>query len=89
MILKLVILGFLKRFGKLHGYELKEKIGREVADFVNVKLSNVYYHLEKLYHEGLLNIEYYEQSEKPNKKIYMINQSGININKLRLSKYLP
>ncbi len=88
MELKLVILGFLKRFGPLHGYELKEKIANEVSDFVNVKLSNVYYHLEKLHEEGYLESEKDISPVKKEIIVFSINKRGLSLFHELLEKLL-
>ncbi|MBN1498965.1 MAG: PadR family transcriptional regulator [Spirochaetes bacterium] len=88
MELKLIILGFLKRTGPLHGYELKDKIAKEVSDFVNVKLSNVYYHLDKLHDDGFLNSETDSQTGRLEKTVYSINEKGIQLFRDLLEKLL-
>lgn len=77
MTLKIIILGFLKRYGSQHGYELKEKIASEVSDFVNVKLSNVYYHLEKMNTQGYLIATRVEGIKTPDKINYSISKTGV------------
>ena len=48
MTVPIYILGFLMRFGSMHGYKLKQLISRQVADFTQIKLLSIYYHLEKM-----------------------------------------
>jgi len=48
------ILGLLQRFGPQHGYYIKKLISEELADFTQIKLPTIYYHLEKMNADGLL-----------------------------------
>ncbi|MGA2142613.1 MAG: helix-turn-helix transcriptional regulator [Brevinematales bacterium] len=55
MKIPLYLLGLLKRYGPMHGYQLKKVIEDNISDFTLIKLPNIYYHLEKMEKEGLLS----------------------------------
>lgn len=72
----LFILGFLLRYGSMHGYKMKKLLDEQVADFTSIKTSNLYYHLNKMMKNGYIKGEIEPQSEKPNKTIYTITNKG-------------
>jgi DNA-binding PadR family transcriptional regulator len=70
------LLGFLIRFGRQHGYSLKETISREVADFAKIKLPTIYYNLEKLRDQGYVTAMIEKEGNRPEKTVYEITDSG-------------
>ncbi len=70
------LLGFLIRFGRQHGYSLKETIGREVADFAKIKLPTIYYNLEKLMKQGYVTAAVEKDGNRPEKTVYEITDAG-------------
>ena len=74
MKIPIYILGILKRYGSMHGYQIKKIISEQVSDFTQIKLPVIYYHLEKLKEKGLLSSK--KDSNKENKTIYSITTKG-------------
>lgn len=72
----LYILGILIRFGSQHGYQIKKIIGEQLSDFTKIKLSTIYYHLEKMCADGLITFEHDKDGSRPEKTIYTISESG-------------
>ena len=70
------LLGMLIRFGRQHGYRLKELIERDVADFANIKLPTIYYHLEKLSEQGYVTSNVERSGNRPEKKVYEVTPRG-------------
>ncbi len=70
------LLGMLIRFGRQHGYRLKESIEKSVADFANIKLPTIYYHLEKLSEQGYVTSSVERCGNRPEKRVYEITPSG-------------
>ena len=83
MKVPLFILGFLIKFGLLSGYDIKKVIEKEVADFANIKLPNIYYHLEKMESEKLIKGSNEENDKGVEKRIFKITDKGMErFNKL-------
>jgi DNA-binding PadR family transcriptional regulator len=74
MKIPIYILGILKRYGSMHGYQIKKIISEQVSDFTQIKLPVIYYHLEKMKEKGLLSSK--KDSNKENKTIYSITTKG-------------
>lgn len=70
------LLGMLMRFGPQHGYSLKEFVARSVADFANIKLPTIYYHLEKLRQQGFVSATVEKEGNRPEKTVYEITPCG-------------
>jgi Predicted transcriptional regulators len=70
------ILGLLQRFGPQHGYQIKKIISEQLADFTQIKLPVIYYHLEKMSEEGLLNAECEKNGSRPEKTVYSVTEKG-------------
>jgi DNA-binding PadR family transcriptional regulator len=70
------ILGFLKRYGPLHGYKLKGLISDMVSDFTSIKLPTIYYHLEKMEEKGLVSAEREQEGKRPERSVYSITEQG-------------
>ena len=76
MSVRLLILGLLKR-GSLHGYEIKRIIEKEMADWSHVSVGSIYFALEKMAEEGLLERSLPErEGKRPARTVYGINDSG-------------
>ena len=76
MDVTLWILGLLKRFGPLHGYQIKKVISEEIADFARIKLPLIYYHLKRMEAEGLLAAESEKDSGRPERRVYSLAREG-------------
>ena len=77
MQIPLYILGLLMRFGPQHGYQIRKIIGEELADFTGIKLSVIYYHLEKMEREGLLHGAREKTSGgRPDRTRYSVTDEG-------------
>ncbi len=76
MRIPLYILGLLMRFGPQHGYQIKKVIGEELADFTQIKLSVIYYHLEKMEGEGLVRAARKKTPGRPEKTSYSVTEKG-------------
>ena len=72
----LYILGFLMRYGALHGYKLKQFIAERAADFARIKLPTIYYHLEKLQTNGFVTSEIEKAGRRPERFVFKITDSG-------------
>lgn len=70
------ILGFLMRYGALHGYKLKGLISERASDFAHIKLPTIYYHLEKLEKAGLVTAKVEKKGRRPDRMVYTITKSG-------------
>ena len=83
MKVPLFILGFLIKFGSLCGYDIKKIIESEVSDFAQIKLPNIYYHLEKMENERFIKGENGENEKGLEKRIFKITDKGMErFNKL-------
>ncbi len=84
----LYILGLLLRFGPQHGYQIKKLIETELADFTQIKLPNIYYHLEKMKDAGFIDSQTGQDGLRPEKKIYHVTTIGITELQTLLKKEL-
>lgn len=75
-MIPLYILGLLLRFGPQHGYQIKKLIEEQLADFTQIKLPTVYYHLEKMQGSGLLIAHSDKQGARPEKTVYHVGEAG-------------
>lgn len=73
----LYILGLLQRFGPQHGYQIKKIIAEQLADFTQIKLPTIYYHLEKMAADGWLIAGREKPGNRQEKTIYSITDQGI------------
>jgi DNA-binding PadR family transcriptional regulator len=94
MKVPLYILGILLRFGPQHGYQIKKIFAEQLSDFAQIKLPTIYYHLEKMGKDGLLNGNTEKESNHPEKIIYSITDKGKvvfrqYINKIIQFEYQP
>ena len=76
-MIPLYVLGLLQRYGPQHGYQLKKTISEELEDFTQIKLPTIYYHLEKMSAQGLIEGSSERAGARPEKTIYAITQSGM------------
>ena len=75
-MIPMYILGLLLRCGPLHGYQLKKLIGERLSDFTQIKLPTIYYHLEKMRGEGLLDAAAEKPGSRPEKTTYSVTEKG-------------
>ncbi|WP_077609373.1 PadR family transcriptional regulator [Clostridium sp. Marseille-P2415] len=71
------ILGFLS-YGSMTGYDLAKAFGSSVKFFWYAQTSHIYHELNKLEQKQFVTCEIIVQTEKPNKKLYSITESGKN-----------
>jgi len=76
MSLNHVILGFL-RYGPRTGYELKKVFDSSVQHFWPAQQSQIYQSLSKLTDEGLIECEVVPQTDRPNRKLFHMTDSGL------------
>jgi DNA-binding PadR family transcriptional regulator len=78
-MIPMYLLGLLQRMGPMHGYRIKQQIAEQLADFTQIKLPTIYYHLEKMTQKGLVEIvDVDEDKQRPEKTVYAITKSGIH-----------
>lgn len=75
-MIPLYILGFLLRYGPQHGYQLKKLLAEQMADFTQIKLPTIYYHLEKMEAKGLVTAREGREGQRPEKRVYEISPAG-------------
>jgi len=73
--LKYGILGLLS-YGKMTGYDISKYFKESVGYFWNAQQSQIYRELSALEKEGWVEYELVIQSDKPNKKLYRLNDAG-------------
>ena len=76
-MIPLYILGLLRRCGPQHGYQIKKTIAEQLADFTQIKLPTIYYHLEKMQKDGLLAAGSEKPGNRPEKTVYSITDKGM------------
>ncbi len=77
MSLKHGILGLLN-YGSMTGYELDKAFKASLAFFWKAKTSQIYRELDVMEKNGWLSSKRVLQTEKPNKRVYTITDSGRN-----------
>lgn len=87
-MIPLYILGLLQRFGPKHGYQIKKIIAEQLADFTQIKLPTIYYHLEKMKTDGLIFANTEKSGGRPEKTTYTITDKGIMAFKTMLAGLL-
>lgn len=87
-MIPLYILGILLRFGPQHGYQIRKLIEQELKGFTQIKLSNVYYHLDKMESSGILAAIRQKQETRPEKTVYYVEKAGASQFKQLLTKTL-
>ena len=75
MSLNHAILGFL-RYGPRTGYDLKKVFDASVQHFWPAQQSQIYQTLGKLTEDGLIECEVIPQTNRPNRKLFHITESG-------------
>ncbi len=75
-MIPLYILGLLMRFGAQHGYQIKKLMAEQLADFTDIKLPTIYYHLDKMEKEGLLLAVREKSTSRPEKTVYSVTGRG-------------
>lgn len=75
MSIKYAILGLLVD-GPLHGYGLKAAYEKELVPGSVVNIGQVYQALDKLESERLVTVEVVPQTERPDRKVYTLTESG-------------
>ena len=73
---QLSILGFLRE-KEFYGYELKKSMERFMSEWSDIKFGSIYYALEKLAQEGLIEAVRQEKAgSQPARTIYRITEAG-------------
>lgn len=75
MSLKHGLLGILN-YSNMTGYELAKSFNDSLSFFWQAQTSQIYRELNKMEEMGFLNSQIEVQTDKPNKRIYSITQSG-------------
>ncbi|WMC92490.1 PadR family transcriptional regulator [Kineothrix sp. MB12-C1] len=75
MSLKHGLLGLLN-YGSMTGYELDKAFKASLSFFWQAKTSQIYRELDSMERSGWLTSERIMQTEKPNKRVYTITDSG-------------
>lgn len=75
MSLDYAILGFLS-YGPLSGYDLKKVFDVSVKHFWHADQSQIYRTLSRLVDKGWAEMEVFEQTDHPDRKIYHITKAG-------------
>lgn len=76
-MIPLYILGVLSRYGPQHGYQIKKMLAEQMADFTDIKLPTIYYHLGKLEGSGLVEGSEAKEKKRPEKRVYRITELGV------------
>ena len=72
---ELLFLGLLAS-GPKHGYEIKRQIEVDIAPNIGIKIKSIYYPLQKMEEEGLIEKETGRQGKRPEKYVYRITSKG-------------
>ncbi len=76
MSVRLLMLGLLRN-GPLHGYEIKRIIETEMGDWANVAAGSIYFALDKLSSDALIEEqEVSQEGGRPARTIYRITSAG-------------
>jgi len=75
MSLKYAILGFLDMM-PLSGYDLKKMFDSSVKFYWSATHTQIYRTLNEMHKDELLDVEFIQQTESPNKKVYSITKKG-------------
>ena len=60
----------------MHGYALKQILSERASDFARIKMSNIYYHFEKMEKQGLVQVSYEKEGKRPGRQVYSITPEG-------------
>jgi DNA-binding PadR family transcriptional regulator len=78
MSTRLVILGLL-RDKPLYGYEIKQIIEEHMNDWTSIAFGSIYFALDKLADEGLIEkIATEQEGNRPSRSVYQITSGGVN-----------
>lgn len=72
----LYILGLILREGPQHGYQIRKAIAEQLADFAEIKLPTIYYHLARMEAAGLLTAGREKPDARPEKTVYALTAAG-------------
>ncbi|RLB03239.1 MAG: hypothetical protein DRG55_00910 [Deltaproteobacteria bacterium] len=75
MDLKLIVLGLLIQ-GPAHGYELRQRLQRDLYPFLAASAAPLYYALRKLEEEGLVTHWSETKGRRPQRYVYRITEKG-------------
>lgn len=76
MSTRLVILGIL-RDRPLHGYEIKKVIEEHMADWTSIAFGSIYFAIDKMSDEGLIEkVSVEQQGKRPSRSVYKITEKG-------------
>jgi len=76
MSVQLAILGFLRE-KDFYGYELKKVMERFMGDWTDIKFGSIYYALERLAHENLVEpVRREKEGSNPARTVYRITDKG-------------
>ncbi len=75
MSLQFAILGLLK-YKPMTGYDLKKLFNESISNFWAASLSQIYRELSTLENNGYVDFVIQPQTDRPNKKIYKITETG-------------
>jgi DNA-binding PadR family transcriptional regulator len=70
-----LFLGLLAK-GPRHGYEIKRQIEKELIPAIGIQIKSIYYPLQKMEEEGLVEKEVGQQGRFPQRYIYRITPKG-------------
>lgn len=75
---KLILLGLLYDFNRpIHGYEIKKIITEwSISEFSNISYGSLYYNLEKMEGDQLVESQTLKDSDRPERRIYKITEIG-------------
>ena len=76
MTTTLYILGLLLRHGSMHGYQIKQIIDQHISDFAQIKIGNIYYHLNSMKAKELVSAQVVSGKKSVDKTVYAITNSG-------------
>ena len=76
MSTRLVILGLLRQ-QPLYGYEIKQLIEEHMADWTSIAFGSIYFALDKLAEEALIEkVAVEQQGNRPSRSVYQITPAG-------------
>jgi len=78
MSTRLILLGVLNSCGKsLHGYEIKKVLEDwKISEFTEITFGSLYYNLEKMEKDGLVESRVVKNSARPERRLYSITEEG-------------
>ena len=75
-MLNFILLGFLS-YRPMSGYDIERWMKVSTAHFWHVKLSQIYVSLKKLEEEGFVQSHVEPQTDRPDRRVYTITDSGL------------